>query len=97
MAHTKVTLCLEDTTFKRLKTFSRRSGMPQSTLVEQMVSRGLSHLEKHWQPADDVLDQAFSGKSRIKDTTTSFTEPLTSSFASVPALSSSRGKRSKRP
>lgn len=60
MAHTKVTLCLEDTTFRRLQTFSLRSGMPQSTLVEQIVNRGLTHLERHWHPADDILAQAFA-------------------------------------
>jgi predicted DNA-binding protein len=60
MASTKLTVCMDDETFRRLKQFSRSSGLSQSTLVEQMVSRGLTHLEKNWLPANAVLDRAFA-------------------------------------
>jgi predicted DNA-binding protein len=60
MASAKLTVCMNDETFRRLKQFSRNSGLSQSTLVEQMVSRGLTHLEKNWLPANAVLDRAFA-------------------------------------
>jgi hypothetical protein len=59
MSQAKCTFTLERATLKRLQSFSRRSGVMQSVLVNQMVSRGLEHLAKNWRPATDLLDQAF--------------------------------------
>ena len=62
MAQARGTFYLQRVTLKRLQHFSKRSGMPQSTLVDQIISVGLQHLEKNWTPVSTSLDSAFSNK-----------------------------------
>jgi hypothetical protein len=54
------TFCLAHPTLKKLRAFARRSGIPQSALVESILSQGLRHLEKNWRSTDDVLKRALA-------------------------------------
>jgi len=60
MRQAKGTFCLEEDTLRRLQEFSRRTGIPQSAIVDKIVSTGLVHLENNWKSADDVLDAGFA-------------------------------------
>ncbi len=60
MRQAKGTFCLEEETLRRLQEFSRRTGIPQSAIVDKIVSTGLVHLENNWKSADDVLDAGFA-------------------------------------
>jgi hypothetical protein len=60
------TFCIERTTLRRLQGFSKKSGIPQSQLVERMVVEGLNHLERRWQSPDDILHEAFDAIGKQK-------------------------------
>ena len=51
--------CLPRETLQRLQVFSKSTGIPQSVLVERMLTRGLDLLEAHWKTTDQVLDEVF--------------------------------------
>ena len=55
--------CLPRETLQRLQHFSKSSGIPQSVLVERMLSRGLDLLETHWKTTDQVLDEVFGSRT----------------------------------
>jgi hypothetical protein len=57
------TFCIERTTLRRLQGFSKKSGIPQSQLVERMVLEGLNHLERRWRSPDELLQSAFEDLS----------------------------------
>lgn len=54
------TFCIEETTLRRLQDFSKKSGIPQSQLVEHMVLEGLNHLERQWLSPGEILKIAFA-------------------------------------
>ena len=60
MSQTRGTFYLQRVTLKRLQEFSKRTGMPQSALVDQIVSTGLQYLERKWIPINDKLDNNFA-------------------------------------
>jgi len=56
---TKGTFCLEARTLRRLQEFSNRSGISQSALVDELLSEGLTHLEKNFWPTAVVVRKGY--------------------------------------
>ena len=53
------TFCIEKATLRRLQDFSKKTGIPQSQLVERIVLEGLNHLERRWRSPEELLQTAF--------------------------------------
>ena len=53
------TFCIEKETLRRLQDFSKKTGIPQSQLVERIVLEGLIHLERRWRSPEELLQTAF--------------------------------------
>ena len=58
MPHAKNTFWLRSDTLSRLREFSRRSGIPQSKLVDNLVVQGLKYLERRWS-REGIFAEAF--------------------------------------
>jgi hypothetical protein len=69
MRRERGTFCLQEETLERLRAFSQKTGVPQSQVVDGLLTEGLEHLQRHW-PVDvagheDVIRGIFAnGKNR---------------------------------
>lgn len=55
---------MDPVTAKRLRDFSRRSGLTQSAIVSGIIRCGLDKLESNWRSADEVLAETLSGPAQ---------------------------------
>ena len=62
MPRAKNTFWLRTDTLCRLREFSRRSGIPQSTLVNHLIVQGLKYLERRWD-TEGILAEAFGNSN----------------------------------
>ena len=62
MPHAKNTFWLRSETLSRLREFSRRSGIPQSRLVDNLVVQGLKYLERRWS-TEGIFAEAFGKRN----------------------------------